>query len=119
MLFESANAMNLEFMKEALKASANEVYQAYATKHVPSDVNHFLAWRIAPSGIDAQHCHRPLFTPDGGGWALPYQWSEPWSSDYSDPKSWKPKSFYKPWEIPMDYPRLMYTMSVSDYFKNM
>ncbi|KAM7203140.1 hypothetical protein V8F20_004082 [Naviculisporaceae sp. PSN 640] len=116
MLFESANAKNLEFMKEALQASADEVYQAYATKHVPSDVNSFAAWRIAPSGIDAQHCHRPLFRPDGH---YRTNYSDPWSEDYSDPKSWKPKSWLKPWDVPMDYYRLMVALSGDDYFKNM
>ncbi|OAG00053.1 uncharacterized protein CC84DRAFT_1168936 [Paraphaeosphaeria sporulosa] len=117
MLFESANDRNLNYMKEALQASADEVYQAYVTKQVPSDVNGFAAWRIAPSEVLAQHCHRPLFTPNGH---YRTKYSEPYCSDYSDPKSWKPKS-WKPWDlgIPMDYPRLMKALSDSDYFKNL
>jgi hypothetical protein len=118
MLFEKANDRNLEYMKEALQASADEVYQAYVTKHVPSDVNGFAAWRIAPSEVLAQYCHHPLFMPNGH---YRTKYSEPSSSEYSDPKSWKPKSFkfWKGLDISMDYPRLMLALSGSDYFKNL
>ncbi|CAK7203293.1 hypothetical protein SEUCBS139899_006024 [Sporothrix eucalyptigena] len=115
MLFEPSNAQNFKFMQEALQASADEVYQAYVTKKVPTDVNSFAAWNIAPSGIDEQHCHRPLFTPNGH---YRTKYTEPWSNEYSDPKSWTPSS-WKPWDIPMDYPRLMKNLSGDDYFKNL
>ncbi|KAL1598010.1 hypothetical protein SLS60_008498 [Paraconiothyrium brasiliense] len=115
-LFEPENAQNVQFMKEALQASADEVYQAYKTKQVPTDVNGFAAWRIAPSGIDEAHSHKPLFRSDG--WYRT-EWTKPWSSDYSDPKSWKPKSFFNPLSFPDDYPNLLRKMSGDDYFKNL
>ncbi|KAJ4352481.1 uncharacterized protein N0V89_007829 [Didymosphaeria variabile] len=115
-LFEPENALNVRFMKEALQASADEVYQAYVTKHVPTDVNSFAAWRIAPSSVDEAHSHKPLFRSDG--WYRT-EWTKPWSSDYSDPKSWKPKSFWKPMSFPDDYPNLLRKMSGDDYFKNL
>ena len=107
-LFEKDNAQNAAFMQQALQASVDEVYQAYVTKIVPSDVNQFAAWKITPNVANGNHS--PLFLPDG---RYRKDWKNPRSTQYNDPNAYVK---WPPWE---GYRTLAVSLSRSDYFKNL
>jgi hypothetical protein len=62
-LFESQNATNKEMMRQALRASVDEVYEAYesrAAKH-PTDSSGYRTWNYVPDKAIESENHSPLF----------------------------------------------------------
>jgi len=117
-LFDAENKRNMDFMKQALQVSADEIYQAYESHNVPGP-NNFGAWRIAPDRVIEQECHRPLFNAEG--WYRK-NYDDPYCNEYMNPKSgWTDGLQWKVWKstIALGYSGLLGGLKSSNYFKNL
>lgn len=94
-LFELKNEKNREMMRQALQASADEIYEAYETKTAkrPTDGPGYRPWNYAPAKTVESKSHSPLFIQYTPSWIernIRLYWpikvrqpfSDPYAKDY-------------------------------------
>jgi hypothetical protein len=95
-LFEPQNATNREQMRQALQASADEVYQSYESKTAmrPTDGSGYRPWNYTPVKTVESKSHSPLFVEYDLSWfeKAKLYWPIKVREPFSDPnaKNYKP-----------------------------